>query len=369
MSTMNWTNTIEKYIAEGRTVSGAKGQDNTAASSEQSQAAFTRSLQNSFANNNAAQQSQLNFLNTKMQSTINNPQGYSPATLAALRTQGTDAVAAQNQNVERSANAMEATQGGAAALPSGVNAQINASDATQAAEANNAAQQNVTVQNANLEQSNYNNAVMGEESVAGQENPEGMATGANAGAGQIANLSQAVTSSDSTGTGAMLGSLAGSLGSAAIGAYCPAKGTLMLVADGIETPIEQLLVGGLLTGIDGELQTIEEIQSMLVDTIKVTTANGYLSVSSYSHAFALPVGGFTVASKSLGKVVNTQTGPSKVVSVEPFDKRFVYNVITDGSHTYRSNGVWSVGVGDAERQVSSAVWTRINHKLATQGVV
>ena len=77
--------------------SGGKG-DSTASSTEKSQGNFTNLLQQTFATNNAQQQSQLNFLNTKLQSAIDNPTGYSkPSTLAALRAEGTDAVAAENK--------------------------------------------------------------------------------------------------------------------------------------------------------------------------------------------------------------------------------------------------------------------------------
>jgi hypothetical protein len=205
---MNWTKTIERYIAEGRPVSGGKG-DNTASATEQSQADFGKTLQSAFATNNAAQQNQLNFLNNKMQSAINSPQGYSPAALASMRAQANDSVAAQDQNVQRSVNNSMATKGGAAALPSGVSAQIDASIASQAAQAGNAAQQSITEQNANLENDNMWKATQAEEGVAGMENPTGMASADNQAASTVSDLSGAVTKADGPGIGSILGGVVG----------------------------------------------------------------------------------------------------------------------------------------------------------------
>jgi hypothetical protein len=44
---MNWTQTIERYLAEGRTVSGGKG-DSTLKAQEQAQANFTNTLMGSY---------------------------------------------------------------------------------------------------------------------------------------------------------------------------------------------------------------------------------------------------------------------------------------------------------------------------------
>jgi hypothetical protein len=156
------------------------------------------------------------------------------------------------------------------------------------------------------------------------------------------------------------------LGGSIAGAICPAEGSLYLMADGSEKPVETLEVGELIQGVDDEPQTIEEIQSAEIDIIRVVTDNGHVLRNSLIHAYALPKGGFTVAARSLGKNILTAEGPSKVVSIEPAGKAWVFNIITNGSHTYRADGVWGLGVGDGERQVGSNVWARINHKLAKE---
>jgi len=218
---MNWTATVERYLAEGRTVSGGKG-DNTAQSTENSQSGFTQTLQGIFANNNANQQQQLNFLNSKLQSAITNPQGYSPQTLAAMRTQATEAAATQNAQVNQAVNSKFAGETGATSLPSGVQEQIQAQTANAAEQGLNNAQLGITEQNGQLQNENQWKAIQGEEGVAGMENPEGMAGAANQGAGEVSNLSQAVTQANGPTIGSILGGVFGS-GIGAAGSYFGGK--------------------------------------------------------------------------------------------------------------------------------------------------
>src|ERR1700733_2497564 len=58
-------------------------------------------------------------------------------------------------------------------------------------------------------------------------------------------------------------------GGAAGGAACPARGSLYLMADGSEKPVESLTIGELIAGIDDEAQEIEEIQSGLAQIVRV----------------------------------------------------------------------------------------------------
>ena len=146
-------------------------------------------------------------------------------------------------------------------------------------------------------------------------------------------------------------------------ASCPVEGSMYQMADDTERPVETLEVGGLIAGIDGEPQVIEEIQSGIAETVWVATENGHETRTSLTHAYALPKGGFVVAAKSLGKTISTENGPSKIVSVEPAGKAWVFNIITDGSHTYRVNGMWSLGVGEAERHVGMNEWAKIGSRL------
>jgi hypothetical protein len=162
--------------------------------------------------------------------------------------------------------------------------------------------------------------------------------------------------------GSLLGAAAG-LGGSAMSAWCPAEGSMYLMADDSELPVELLHVGDEIKGIDDEPQTIEEIQSALAPVLRITTDDGHVVRNSRVHAFALPHGGFVVAIHSLGKTIRTDSGTAKVISVENDGLAKVFNVITDGSHTYRADGVWALGVGEAERTISMQKWNDIGDSL------
>jgi hypothetical protein len=166
---------------------------------------------------------------------------------------------------------------------------------------------------------------------------------------------------DELGQGLITG--AGQAGSAAITAFCPARGTLYLLPSGTSIPVEELEVGHTLEGIDGDPQIIEEIQTAVQPVLRIVTEDGDTLRCSRVHAFALPIGGFTVAAKCLGKAILTERGVSRVVIVEPDGIAQVFNVITDGSHTYRAGGLWSLGVGEAERAVSMDKWEEIGERM------
>lgn len=172
---------------------------------------------------------------------------------------------------------------------------------------------------------------------------------------------------DAAKTPGFLDTLEGQLvgaGDAAIGAFCPAEGSLYLMADGSERPVESLQVGDLIMSIDDEPQIIEEIQSGIANILLTQTEDGHLIRTSPTHAFALPRGGFVIASRSAGKTIVTKGGFSKVSNVQMLKvKAYVFNVITDGSHTYRANGLWSLGVGDAERHVGMNEWAAIGGRM------
>jgi hypothetical protein len=219
---MNWSAIIERYLAEGRTVSGGKG-DNTASQTEKSQGAFTQQLQQIFAQHNQQQQGQLNFLNQKLQDAINNPQGYNPQALAAMRTQATEQGALQNQQVEKALGNKFATQGGATSLPSGVQAQLQAQTANAAEQNVNNAQMGITEQNAQLQNENQWRAIQGAEGVAGMENPDALASTETGSAGTVGNLSQAVTAANGPTWGSILGGVVGA-GLGAAGSAFGGKG-------------------------------------------------------------------------------------------------------------------------------------------------
>jgi hypothetical protein len=164
---------------------------------EASEASFDQTLQSDYAQTFAQNQEILGNLNSVLQPIVNagpSQQGYSPQELAALNTQATDASAqAYNEETQQAASQENAAGGGTSFLPSGVNAQLNASIASAAE--NNLSQEKLGITQANYAQGtqNWQTALAGEENVAGQQNPLGYAgqtTSANSTAFGEANTIQ-----------------------------------------------------------------------------------------------------------------------------------------------------------------------------------
>lgn len=201
--------------------------DSTASQTESSQAAFTNTLQQAFQTQFATQQSTLNFLNNTLQKQITNPTGLGAGDLAATRTSATDQIAKANQDAMRANQTREGIQGGpggVSILPSGVDAQITASEQTAAAQANAQAQDQITQQNEQLKLQQQQNAENGLLGVASQENGTGTAGNATGAADSVASLSQAVTAANGPGIGQILGGVATGIGGATIGAAGKAGG-------------------------------------------------------------------------------------------------------------------------------------------------
>lgn len=204
-------------------VRGGKG-DKSANTTEKAQADFTNTLQHVFAQNNANQQQQLQFLTKELESGVSNPQGYSPQTLAAMRTQATQSAAQNNAKVMQAVQEKNALQGGAsaAALPNGVQAQIQAGVANAEAANESNAQLGITQREGELENENRNRDISALEGASGLENPEGMAGQGTGAADSVSNLSQAVTASSGPTFGSILGGVVGA-GLGAAGSYFGAK--------------------------------------------------------------------------------------------------------------------------------------------------
>ena len=169
--------------------------DSTAKANEQSQLQFSQQLQSDFATTFGQNQGLFKQLSGVLQQALTNPQGYSPAALAAMRTSATDTIASQTQAAKVAAGNYAATHGGSA-LPSGVNAQIAGGIATAGAQSQAQAQNQITQANEDLRQQNYWRAISGLGSVMGENNPLGYAgaqtgaSNASTGAGNLLLQSQ-----------------------------------------------------------------------------------------------------------------------------------------------------------------------------------
>lgn len=186
--------------------------DDSAKQAEQQQAAFNQQLMSLFSTQFASQQGILNTLKTTLMPMLQNPQGYSPEALAALRSQAKESADDSYANAQKAFQTQSFARGGRD-LPSGVDEQISGAIANGAAAQEAGAQQNITLANENQKQTNFWNAINGLNGVSAQENPLGYASAATSGGNTVANLSGAVTNSQQSGLlGGILGGVFGAGG-------------------------------------------------------------------------------------------------------------------------------------------------------------
>lgn len=188
--------------------------DSTAKQAETDQLNFNEQLMNLFTQQYGTQQAQLKYLQSKMQPIIDaGGQGMSPEALAAARTAATDTTSQEYQNAQAALNQQEGGNSklaNVAGATTEANAALLNSEAAQKAKA----QEDITMQNEQLKQQNYWNAINALNGVSAQENPLGYAGEATSGGNTVAGLSQAYKSSQSS---QLLGALGGIAGGAVSG--------------------------------------------------------------------------------------------------------------------------------------------------------
>lgn len=191
--------------------------DKTVKAAETSQQTFDASLQNIFTQQYATQKSNLDYLTSKLKPQIDaGGTGYTPEQLASMRTGATDTNSAQFQAAQAALQNSISQRSGGSKLTgvSGASTEADAALLNSAAQTEAGSQEKITADNANLQQSNYWNAINTLNGVAAQNNPLGYASSATAGTGAVANASQAYTSSNQS---QLLGALGGIAGGAVSG--------------------------------------------------------------------------------------------------------------------------------------------------------
>lgn len=196
--------------------------DKTVKAAETSQQTFDASLQNIFTQQYATQKSNLDYLTSKLKPQIDaGGTGYTPEQLASMRTGATDTNSAQFQAAQAALQNSISQRSGGSKLTgvSGASTEADAALLNSAAQTEAGSQEKITADNANLQQSNYWNAINTLNGVAAQNNPLGYASSATAGTGAVASASQAYTASNQSQLLAALGGVASGVGSAVGGAF------------------------------------------------------------------------------------------------------------------------------------------------------
>jgi hypothetical protein len=190
---LTWTERIEMYLTEGRTISGGKG-DKTIKKAEEQQAGFSKTLMKAFQTQFKGQQNVLNFLTGKLTEGVNTPQGFSAAQIQGLNTQAINNTGVAYQNALKAQQAQSATHGGGG-LPSGVQAQIEGQLGGAAAGMQAGQLNEIQLASEQQRQNNYWNSVQGLQQNAGLMNPLGYAGQATGAGSAVAGLGDAYMNS------------------------------------------------------------------------------------------------------------------------------------------------------------------------------
>jgi len=198
----------------GGASSATKQQQQLQLQQTQQQMSFNQQLMSLFQQQFATQKGTLDFLKGVMQPVIKDAQagkGFSDAELAAMRTSATDQLSGNFQNAQAALNQTLRSQG-SADVPSGVTVGADTALLNSQAQAQAGTQNQITIANAQQANSNLFNAANVLNGVAAQENPNPLASEANQGSGEVANLGSSQSALQNAITNANSNSFFGRLG-------------------------------------------------------------------------------------------------------------------------------------------------------------
>lgn len=308
-------------------------------------ASFRTRLTNSYSTDFAEAKQLFDELHTSMEQIVakgSSQEGFTAEEKAARTSQNINQTAAENKHVQQLIGEKAAVTGAVPGVESGVTQAVRAGAATAAETAMNTRGAKITEENYAVGRENYNRAVAGELALpAATMNPVTSAAGAVTGAEKAESDQANENAAASSSWMGLVGGLAGSLGSAAIGAACVVPETLILLSDGTEVPAGDLSAGSHVSGFEGP-EEIVAIEKSTQPCVEVILANGETIKVSESHTFAAYGRGYIIATNSLGKTLLTARGPSKVVSVTVVESQPVVKLSLANLHGYVSNSIWSL---------------------------
>lgn len=181
MRNINWTKTVERYLAEGRTVSGGKhSQQQLELAGDQDQ--MYKTLLGQYKTQFANQSAILDSINKSAQPILAagpSQYGYSAKEDAALRTQASEGTAAAYKSARQATGEnLAAVGGGGTFLPSGTKAAIMSRVNTAAANQEAGQQLGITTSGYDIGRDQYNRAVGTLGGVAQQYDPLGYSSSA-----------------------------------------------------------------------------------------------------------------------------------------------------------------------------------------------
>jgi hypothetical protein len=153
--------------------------------------------------------------------------------------------------------------------------------------------------------------------------------------GQI--VGSALGAAGTVGAAAMTGG-----GSAAAGAACPAKGSMILMADGSYKPVEELKQGDEIMQMNGYGKVVRTPQPVKRICTDVMFHDGRQSRVSEEHSWSIRNGGYIKAKDAHGVTIAGFASAIKVETLKYAGEHDVYPLTLTGDHTYCADGAWSL---------------------------
>lgn len=133
----------------------------------------------------------------------------------------------------------------------------------------------------------------------------------------------------------------GQIGAAAV---CVAEDTLIRMSDGRWKAAGHVQLGDKVLGMGTEEQSVLAVKDGAAECFKVVTDKGHTLICTASHTLARPKHGYVRAGAAEGQHVLTMDGAARVDAVVEVGscKIIMLQLDEQGSHTYLSDGIWSM---------------------------
>jgi hypothetical protein len=256
-------------------------------------------------------------------------------------TKQKEQLAKQFQDAQGATNRTLAQGGFGPGTPSGFSAALAGENARGLANATGDAFTKATTNSYNDALQNFWRAAQmaqGGSTAAGQGALQGTGTAANV----YNNLYGTATKPYTTQSNGIVGPAIGAAGTVGAAAMCVANATLVRMADGSSKLVEHLIVGDELAGVNAKPNRVSRIERKRAKCLKLLTEKGQSLVCSESHTLLVPSGGYIRAEDAIGAEVLAADGPSRVEAFIRAGEFDVYRIETDGTHSYLSDGIWSL---------------------------
>lgn len=141
----------------------------------------------------------------------------------------------------------------------------------------------------------------------------------------------------------ILNSAIGAGGTVGAAALCVCEGTAILAGDGKTIYADDVQEETKLMGMGGESNFVLKVtRTERVPCVYVALADGRKLRCSSSHTIALANGGYVKAGDATGQMVAASPTPIRVTAVVDIGPRTVFQFSLNGSHTYLTEGIWSL---------------------------